>query len=47
MDVRSPLLSLPDDMIDEDLNDTFLQINMLVPPENRRCVLVAFKCLQV
>ena len=31
----SPRLSLVDnDMIDEDLNDTFLQIKMSVPPEN-------------
>ena len=48
---RSPLLSLPDnDIIDEDLNDTLLQINMSVPPENPescQCVLVAFTCLHV
>ena len=44
----SPRLSLVDnDMIDEDLNDTLLQINMSVPPESRRCVLIAFAYLHV
>ena len=46
---QSPRLSRVDnDMIDEDINDTLLQINMSVPPENteshRR---VAITCLYV
>jgi hypothetical protein len=44
------LLSLPDnynDMIDEDITYILLQINMSVPPESRRCVLIAFACLHV
>lgn len=38
------------DMMDEEFNDTPLQTNMSVPPENpenRRCVLEAFTCLHM
>lgn len=46
---QSARLSLVDnDMIDEDINDTLLQISMSVPPENtesRQCVAIA--CLYV
>jgi hypothetical protein len=47
----SPLLYLPDNnMIDQDLNDTLLNINMSVKPKNPEshlCVLVAFTCLHL
>ena len=41
-----PLLWLGAGLI-EDIDGTLLQINMSVPPESRRCVLVAIICLHV